>query len=340
MNIVIWNSKGALKPNFQNHVRDLAQTHGPAIFVFMETKLGGDRAREITDRLPFDGAIHNDTIEYFNGLWLLWNSDKVEIQRLASTEQEIHVEVKVHSSNLSWIFSIIYASSRSEERIILWENLAKVAELHNLLWVMVGDFNEPLIDEDKFGGRGVSINRSLLFKDYLDGCSMMDLGFLGPRYIWTNKRDINNLILERIDRFFMNPDWCALYPKAKITHLPRCHSDHCPVLLETCPGRAIPLTRPFRFQDFWLSDTSFPNVVAKAWFNNRGLVDSIDSFSKEATLWNKNHFGNIHSKKKRILARLYGIQKVLSNYPSASLLNLENQLHHDLEIVLDQERDL
>ena len=129
----------------------------------------------------------------------------------------------------------------------MWENLAKVAELHNLPWVMAGDFNEPLIDEDTFGGRGLSINRSLLFKDCLDRCSMMDLGFLGPRYTWTNKRDINNLILERIDRFFMNPKWCALYSEAKITHLPRCHSDHCPVILETYPGRATPFTRPFRF---------------------------------------------------------------------------------------------
>ena len=226
MNIVIWNSRGALKPNFQSHVHGLAQIHDPAIFVVMETKLGGDKAREITDRLPFDGAIYTDMIGYAGGLWLLWNSDRVEIQRLASTEQEIHVEVKVRSSNYSWIFFAIYASPRSEERVILWENLAKVDELHNLPWVLAGDFNEPLLDEDKFGGRRVSINRSLLFKDCLDRCSMMDLGFLGPRYTWTNKRDINNLILERIDRFFMNLEWCTLYLEAKVMHLPRCHSDH------------------------------------------------------------------------------------------------------------------
>lgn len=132
--------------------------------------------------------------------------------------------------------------------------------------------------------RGVSINRSLLLKDCLDKCSMVDLGFSGPRYTWTNKRDINNRILERIDRFFMNPEWCVLYPKAKIMHLPRCHSDHYPVLLETSPSRVIPLTRPFRFQEFWLSNTSFPNIVSKAWHNHRGLAESIDSFSKEATL--------------------------------------------------------
>ena len=39
-----------------------------------------------------------------------------------------------------------------------------VAELHNLPWVIAGDFNEPLLSEDKFGGRSMNVNRSLLFK--------------------------------------------------------------------------------------------------------------------------------------------------------------------------------
>ena len=37
---------------------------------------------------------------------------------------------------------------------------------------------------------------------------------------------------------------------------------------------------------------------------------------------------------------VYGAQKALSIYPSSSLINLENQLQQDLEVVLDQERDL
>ena len=43
-----------------------------------------------------------------------------------------------------------------------------MAELHNKPWIMAGDFNEPFIEEDKYGGRGVHVNRSLAFKDYLD----------------------------------------------------------------------------------------------------------------------------------------------------------------------------
>ena len=48
--------------------------------------MGGARAKEITDRLPFDGAIHTETIGYAGGLWLLWNADRVEVEALARTE--------------------------------------------------------------------------------------------------------------------------------------------------------------------------------------------------------------------------------------------------------------
>lgn len=85
MNIIAWNYRGALKPNFQNHVREMVRNHDPAILVVMETRVGGERAKEITDKLPFDGAIHTNTIGYAGGLWLLRNSDKVVISPLANT---------------------------------------------------------------------------------------------------------------------------------------------------------------------------------------------------------------------------------------------------------------
>ena len=71
MNIIIWNCRGALKPSFQSHVRELVRVHDPAILVLMETKIGGNKAREISSRLPFDEAVHTDTIGYAGGLWML-----------------------------------------------------------------------------------------------------------------------------------------------------------------------------------------------------------------------------------------------------------------------------
>ena len=173
-----------------------------------------------------------ETIGYAGGLGLLWNSDRVEITALGNTEQEIHAVVNVRNSNFSWLFTAIYASPRTAERHVLWDNLIKVAEMHNMPWVLVGDFNEPFMEGDKFGGKVVSVSRSLLFKKCLDKCSMIDIRFSSLCFTRTNKRNVQAFIQERIDRFFVNPSWCLMYPEAEVVHLTRCHSDHCPVLLD------------------------------------------------------------------------------------------------------------
>ena len=68
MNIVFWNCRGALNPRFHSVLLDLLNRHSPTIVVVMETRVGGERAKAITERLLFDGAIHADTIGYSGGL--------------------------------------------------------------------------------------------------------------------------------------------------------------------------------------------------------------------------------------------------------------------------------
>ena len=132
MNIILWNCKGALNPRFHVALKNLIDTHSPSIVIVMETRVGGERAKDIMDRLPFYGAIHADNIGYSGGIWVLWKSDAVEITQLAKTEQEIHVVVKVCALNSSWLLSSIYASPRLEERKLFWNNLATIAPMLEL----------------------------------------------------------------------------------------------------------------------------------------------------------------------------------------------------------------
>ena len=62
-------------------------------------------------------------------------------------------------------------------------------------------------------------------------CHLMDLGFFGPKYTWSNLRGISDLIQECFDRCWADSDWKLLYPEAIVCHLPRVNSDHYPLLL-------------------------------------------------------------------------------------------------------------
>lgn len=65
---------------------DLVEWHTPILMVITETRLSGARAVEIIETLPFNGFVVADTIGFAGGIWLLWRTDLVQVDVLASTE--------------------------------------------------------------------------------------------------------------------------------------------------------------------------------------------------------------------------------------------------------------
>ena len=68
MNSIIWNCRGATKPSFQKRVKEMVQKYNPDILVVMETRVRVNKARDITERLPFDGAIRSDAVGFTGGI--------------------------------------------------------------------------------------------------------------------------------------------------------------------------------------------------------------------------------------------------------------------------------
>lgn len=58
----------------------------------------------------------------------MWKSDKVNVDQIGSTDQEIHAMIKVHNEPKVWLLTIIYASNLLNEKLILWNNLKIVAK--------------------------------------------------------------------------------------------------------------------------------------------------------------------------------------------------------------------
>lgn len=67
--------------------------------------------------------------------------------------------------------------------------------------------------------------------DMVNGCKLIDIGYQGLWFTWTNcRKDLTN-IRKRLDRVWCNLEWKRQHEEVCLRHLPRVHSDHHPILL-------------------------------------------------------------------------------------------------------------
>ncbi|KAK4731156.1 hypothetical protein R3W88_024144 [Solanum pinnatisectum] len=232
--------------------------HNPLLVALIETKMQDHQS--LVDDFPFTRMIQVPAVGNSGGLVILWDNSLIEVDDIATTGQEIHAMVKVCATNEYWLFSCIYASTYLNSRKILWENVKKIKVNYDGKWLIGGDFNELMKSSEKAGVLG-----------YGYYCELIDMGYKGGKYTWLNKRFNNrsSLIFERLDRFFANEEWLHKFPDAQVHHLPRIHSDHCPLLLSVLQNSPRKRNKLFRFESIWTTHTDLRNIVLGSWEGKR-----------------------------------------------------------------------
>ena len=184
------------------------------------------------------------------------------------------------TDSYTFFLTSIYASPNFTKRKILWNYLKDLSPSIRLPWVLLGDFNDMLSEDETMGGLPLTSSRINAFQDCLDYCGLMDLGFYGPKFTWTNKNLIwYRNIKERLDRSLGNAEWKLLFPRSEIHHLPHTKSNHCPILLDTDPT-IFKSIKPFKFEHMWLTDPSFSTLVENSWNSSASLPSSSSSISR------------------------------------------------------------
>lgn len=102
----------------------------------------------------------------------------------------------------------------------------------NIPWMLIGDSNDISDADEKLGGtRSFHCSR---FANWISSCNLIDLGFSGPRFTWSNLR--LGHVKERLDRALSNADWRLLFPEAIV-----------PLVLILIIGGQVFLTSSFSF---------------------------------------------------------------------------------------------
>lgn len=73
------------------------------------------------------------------------------------------------------------------------------------------------------------------FRNFHFANSLIDMQSKGQQYSWTNKRDGDSLVKQKIDRALISVEWMLLFENAHLLILSRIGSDHGPLLLQVEP---------------------------------------------------------------------------------------------------------
>ncbi|XP_056690122.1 uncharacterized protein [Spinacia oleracea] len=179
MKICLWNVRGACRKDFFPAVWSIIEEQHPHVFVLFETQSDDYRAKEVMFQLKFNDYRVIPPNDKRGGIWLLW---KYEVYLVLFTAETSHFHVLFHFKNIQ------------QEVLVTGMHAPSVPGMRHQLWR----------------------NQSRDFTNFVDAAGLIDLGFSGCPFTWTNARDGIEMIKERLDRALASPKLLDLFPQTKL----------------------------------------------------------------------------------------------------------------------------
>ena len=213
---------------------------------------------------------------------------------------------------------VVYAAPTVSRRSCLWERLNQVVGGTAEPVFVGGDFNTIVRLDERTDGNGRLSQDSLAFGEWINGLSLIDMGFKGGQFTWRRGKSTNTFIAKRLDRVLCCAQSRLRWPEAVVSHLPFLASDHAPMYLQM---NLTPTSNSRRKPDM-----TTPKALAE--------------LQKKLRKWNKEVFGNIQLRKEKMMGEIKGIQDLLMVSQSDLLLAQEEKLLTEFDIILEQEETL
>jgi hypothetical protein len=338
MKTLSWNCRGLGKLSAVRALKQLILTHHLDMVFITETKfLRSDFTKKtnafgLPNNFVVDCTITNRNRR--GGIAMLWNNS-VNINVIGFNNNMIDCYVEGDNIDNNWRATGIYGYPKHHQKHLTCELISQLYQSNNHdKWLLFGDFNLIMNSGEKQGGRDNHHNIINLAHNTLNDCNLVDLGYHGDPFTWTNNQEEGQHIKERLDRFCASPSRIARFPRYTNYHLINHHSDHNPILLvfgtnldfREDAGSKSQLNR---FENIWFHNTECLQIVKATWDHREENTKSkLQNVLNNVSQWGKATYGNVPREIKHIQNK---IQELKQGTPTRSDLN---QIHQ-LEIKLD-----
>lgn len=264
--IIFWNCRGARKRATSTYLRHLIGVHSPIFIALLETRVDNFTRKEI-DILAGRGwdFFCKPSQGKSGGIITLWRREVTKFNIMESKDQVVIGQLAFDHS--SWLIAAVYANKDYVIRREVWQTIAAHCSMDSAL-IVGGDFNCIRSQLDKRGGKPFRWTDAVEeLEDFMLSCDLHELEFSGPRFTWTNNKSGLSKIWVRLDRILINSLASSTIGDAKVAHLARIASDHCPIALPLGDLNPRPACDWLRFEDTWLSYPMTWRIVHDSWGN-------------------------------------------------------------------------
>ncbi|XLR24789.1 hypothetical protein S83_052689 [Arachis hypogaea] len=271
------------------------------------------------------------------GLAVLWDETINVIIRFMSINH-IDMEVKIKETSQKWRATGFYGCPEQENKKLILNLLNTLGKESDMAWMIFGDFNQIMGQHEKQGGNPVTFSQVEGFREAIQTNDLLDLGFVGHSFTWTNGKGGESNIQERLDRAMATMTWKESYPKTVVQHLNRYKSDHSPILvdMEGDQGRRRKISHRYRFEECWLRDENCEKIVKKAWErSDQQVYMKLRQCGEKLYKWGEENFGDITKKIRSLQNKLQHLNTLKKE--EGTLLKIK-EVESDLDEALKEEK--
>jgi hypothetical protein len=226
---------------------------------------------------PFCGWAYLPAVGSSGGILSIWNKAKTTLVFSFIGDDFVGVCVDLIVENKRCFIVNVYAKCNLRAKRKLWSDI-RMSKMGfgDGLWCVLGDFNSVREHNERRGVsqlvNGGQSTEIMEFDSFLVDLDLVDLPLIGRAFTWFHP---NGVTMSRLDRVLVSNDWFDVWGTPNVWVLARDVADHCPLVLRYNSSDWGP--KPFRFNNFWLQNNEFKDLVTNAWeaYNLEGWMGFI-----------------------------------------------------------------
>ncbi|GER55493.1 DNAse I-like superfamily protein [Striga asiatica] len=188
----------------------------------------------------------------------------MEVNQIVGNEFCVQMEAKgAGIEDWSWMV-FVYMSTDRRERSRQWEFLEQRKSSWGDGWVIAGDWNDLVSNDEKRGGLSRNSSSFVGFQNFINNMEMQEIAQKGSFFTWGNNRAGDGYVEERLDKIFASFDWLARFPRMEASNYFRSASDHNVLLFDT-ELEINKRHKRFQFNSGWVEMEGVSEAVREGW---------------------------------------------------------------------------